>query len=527
MISFLMDVTPGFVVFTAIAGVALGTIFGYLILSRINIKILRKSQEKATKIIANAENEAKTVKKEAILEAKDECLKIRNQTDDEVKVRRSEIHQLENNLLAREDKLLKREEILESKQTNLDNYKLNLENKEKELDEKNKELLQIKKDQIAELEKIACLTKEEAQNELKEKFLEETRIRAVKEAKQIEQDVMVDVDKKAKEILTSAIQQCAVDITQEVTSSTVAIPNEEVKGRLIGREGRNIRAFEQETGVDLIIDDTPDVITLSNFDPMRREIARIALEKLILDGRIHPGKIEELVKKAKKDVENTIREQGENACFDLEIHNMHPELMKILGRLMYRTSYGQNCLAHSIEVAKISAKLALSLGADEKIALRGGLLHDVGKALDRDIEGTHVQIGVDLAKKYKENPAVIHCIEAHHGDVPTQSIEALIVQIADAVSSARPGARRESIENYIKRIESIESIASKYKGVEKVFAIQAGREIRVIVKPEEVSEESTYILAKDIAKNLETDLDYPGQIKVNIIRETRTVEYAK
>lgn len=524
---YLLNIPSGaLAIICAICGLLLGTCLAYIILAKTNIKNLNKSKVEANHIIENAYAEAKTIKKEATLEAKDESLKIKKETDDEVKERRNEIRKLEDNLLAREENILKKEDLLDKKQDNIDNLKQTLENKEKSLDNIKCDLENVIKKQFCELERISGLSKEEAKAEIKTACIEEAKIEAIRTVKDIEQEARDTANKKAQEIVTLAIQKCAADHTQEVTVSVVNIPNEDVKGRIIGREGRNIRALEQTTGVELIIDDSPETITLSGFDPIKREVARIALEKLILDGRIHPARIEELVEKVRKDIETTIKESGENACYSAGIHNMHPELIKVLGRLKYRTSYGQNCLNHSLEVSYLAGLMAEELGADVNLAKRGGLLHDVGKAVDREMEGTHVSIGVDLAKKYKESASVIHCIEAHHGGIEFKSIEAILVQAADAISSSRPGARRESLENYIKRLENIEKIANNFKGVENSFAIQAGREVRVVVRPEDISEEETYILAKDIAKKIESELEYPGQIKVNVIRETRTVEYA-
>ena len=525
--SVLLISTPLLVSLTAIIGIIVGAGVGFLILSKLNIKNLNKSKKECNRIIEEAYAEAKTVRKEAVIEAKEESLKIKNQTEQDLKVRKNEIHRLEESILAREQNLLRREDQIDKKQENIEKIKLELKEKENQTEIYQQEIQKIKEKQIQELERISNLSKEEAKERIVSEFTDEAKIEAIKLVKDIEAEAKDNADKKAREIITLAIQKCAAEHTQEVTVSVVPIPNEEVKGRIIGREGRNIRALEQSTGVELIIDDSPEVITLSGFDPVRREIARIALEKLILDGRIHPARIEDVVDKVKKDMESTIKEAGENACFSVGIHNMHPELIKILGRLKYRTSYGQNCLDHSLEVAYLAGLMAEELGADVNVAKRGGLLHDVGKALDREMEGTHVSIGVDLAKKYKENKAVIHCIEAHHGGVEFESIEAILVQAADAISSARPGARRESLESYIKRLENIEQIANNFKGVDKSFAIQAGREVRVIVKPEEITEDQTYLLAKDIAKKIEEQLEYPGQIKVNVIRETRTTEYAK
>lgn len=519
--------TPVLITIGAVTGLLLGFVVAYFVLINVNAKNLSKAKNEANRIIENAYSEAKTAKKEAILEAKDESLRIKKEIDEEVKERRGELRRLEESVLIREENLIKKEDLIEKKQENIEIIKQNLEKKEKELELSKDNIAKIKEEQIQELERISGLTKEIAKEEIRKACVEEAKIEAIKIVKEIEQEAKDNANKKAQEIITLAIQKCAADHAQEVTVSVVAIPNEEIKGRIIGREGRNIRALEQSTGIELIIDDSPETITLSGFDPVRREVARIALEKLILDGRIHPARIEELVEKVRRDMDTTIKEAGENACYSVGIHNLHPELVKTLGRLKYRTSYGQNCLNHSLEVAHLAGLMAEELGADVNVAKRGGLLHDIGKAVDHEIEGTHITIGVDLAKKYKENKAVIHCIEAHHGGVEYESIEAILVQAADAISSARPGARRETLENYIKRLENIEKIANKFKGVEKSFAIQAGREVRVMVKPEQISEEETFILAKDIAKNIEDELEYPGQIKVNIIRETRTVEYAK
>ena len=380
---------------------------------------------------------------------------------------------------------------------------------------------------LSELEKISGMSKQKAKDALIEAITDEAKKDAGIMVKKIEDEAIEEADKHAKEIVMGAIQKCATDLSSEMTVTTVALPNDEMKGRIIGREGRNIRSIESVTGVELIVDDTPEAITISSFDPVRREIARLSLEKLIVDGRIHPTRIEELVEKATKEVDKTIKEAGDNACSDVGIFNLHPELVKVLGRLKYRTSYGQNCLKHSIETSIIAGLIATELGANVTVAKRGGLLHDIGKALDHEVEGTHVSIGVDLAKKYKETPDVIHCIEAHHGNVPFNSIEAIIVQVADAISSSRPGARRESFENYIKRLQQLEEISNSFKGVEKSYAIQAGREVRIIVKPEQLNDNEAMFLAKDVAKRIEAEMQYPGQIKVNVIRESRFSDVAK
>lgn len=488
---------------------------------------LSKSKENANNIIEKAKEEAKTIKKEALLEAKDEVFKIKNDCDQEVRERRAELQKSEHRINQREDFLNSKEEALDKKSDNLENIKNSLKEKEdsiqKKIDEQNEITIKMQK----ELEKISGLTKEEAKNTLISKYEEEAKKDAAILVRNIEENAKEEANKKAKEIITLAIQKTAVDHTSEITVTSVDLPNDELKGRIIGREGRNIRALENATGVDLIIDDTPEAVVISSFDPVRREIAKEALEKLILDGRIHPARVEEIVEKVTRDIETTIKEAGEAAVFDAGIHGMHPELVKILGRLKYRTSYGQNCLKHCLEVSYLAGLLAVEVGANEKIARRGGLLHDIGKAVDHEVEGTHVTIGVELATRYKESKEVIHCIAAHHGNVEFESLEAIIVQTADAISSSRPGARRESLETYIKRLQQLEEIANGFKGVEKSFAIQAGREVRIIVKPEEISDEEALFMAKDIAQKIEKEMEYPGQIKVNVIRETRSVDYAK
>ena len=469
---------------------------------------LQKRKNKNNKVVAaniiqEAEAEAKNLKKEAILEAKDEVYKLKTECDTELKERRAEIQKSENRIMQREDFINMKEEALEKKSEGLDVARNELKLKEDQLQKKIDEQSKIFDQMTGELERISKLSKEEAKKELISKIEEEAKKDAAIIVRNIEENAKEEANKKAKEILTLAIQKTAVDHTSEVTVCSVALPNEEIKGRIIGREGRNIRALENATGVDLIIDDTPEAVVLSSFDPVRREIARISLEKLILDGRIHPARIEEMVEKVTKDIEQTIKEEGEAAVFDAGIHGMHPELIKILGRLKYRTSYGQNCLKHSLEVSYLAGMLAAEVGANEKIARRGGLLHDIGKAIDHETEGTHISIGVELATKYKESKEVIHCIAAHHGGVEFESLEAILVQVADAISSSRPGARRESLENYIKRLQQLEEIANGFKGVETSFAIQAGREVRIIVKPNEISDEQALFLAKYIANKIE------------------------
>lgn len=488
---------------------------------------LGKDIEKSVSILEEARAEAKNLRKEAELSAKEEIQKLKEECDAELKERRAELSRQENRIIQREDFINKKEEQLEKKNDAIELQKQTLIDKEAKINKKIEEQDEIAQKMLTELERISKLTRDEAKKELVDRMEEEAKRDAAVLVRNIEAQAKDEADKKAKEIITLAIQKTAVDHTSEVTVSSVALPSEEIKGRIIGREGRNIRALESATGVDLIIDDTPEAVVLSSFDPVRREIARISLEKLILDGRIHPARIEEMVEKVTKDIENTIKEEGEGAVFDAGIHGMHPELIKLLGRLKYRTSYGQNVLKHSLEVSYLAGLLAVEVGANEKIAKRGGLLHDIGKAIDHETEGTHVSIGVELATRYKESKEVIHCIEAHHGNVPFESLEAILVQTADAISSSRPGARRESIENYIKRLQNLEAIANSFKGVETSFAIQAGREIRIIVRPNEVSDDDALFMAKDIANRIEKEMEYPGQIKVNVIRETRSIEYAK
>lgn len=510
------------IIFCAVALVS-GVVLGYFV----DKSKHEKANNSATKIIQNALNEAKTQKKEAVLEAKEEVQKIKAEVDEEIRTRRFEIQRQEDRLNQREDLISQKEALLDKKSESLDEAKQNLEVKNEEISELKKKLEERLDGIDKELEKVAQMSREEAKATLIKNYEEAAKIDAIKLVREIEEEAKENAYKKAREIVTLAIQRCATDHTSEMTVSSITLPNEEMKGRIIGREGRNIRALEAATGADFIVDDTPETIVVSCFDPIRREIARQTLEKLMLDGRIHPTKIEEMVEKVTRDVEQTIKQAGENASFDADVHGLHPELIKILGRLKFRTSYGQNVLQHSLEVCYLSGLLASELGADVNVAKRGGLLHDIGKALDHETEGTHVTIGVDVARKYRESEAVIHCIEAHHGNVEFNSIEAIIVQIADAISSSRPGARRESLENYIKRLTQLENIASSFEGVEKSYAIQAGREVRIIVKPDEVDDVKCEFMAKDIAKKIEEQMQYPGQIKVNVIRESRKVEYAK
>ncbi len=506
-----------------VLSIGAGTGVTYFLIS----KKATQSKNNATKILENAYAEAKTAKKEAILEAKEEIHSLKEKCDAEIAERYNEISKSENRLTMKEESLQRKEETLDKKAESLDVMIDNLKQREEELQQAKIEVDKEGEKITQALEKVSGITKEEAKKQLIDKFVDEAKMDCAQTIRQMEEEAVDSAEKKAREIVTLAVQKCATNITSEITVTVVPLPNDELKGRIIGREGRNIRAIENATGVDLIIDDTPEAVVLSGFDPYRREIARVALEKLIMDGRIHPARIEEIVEKAQRDVDAVIKEAGENAVYESGIMNMHPELIKILGRLKFRTSYGQNVLKHSLEVCHLAGLLASELGANVKIAKRAGLLHDIGKALDHEQEGTHVSIGVDLAKKYKESPEVIHCIEAHHGDVEFRSLEAIIVQTADAISSSRPGARRELLDAYIKRLENLENIANSFKGVEKSYAIQAGREIRIMVKPEEVDDKSIVFLAKDIARKIENELQYPGQIKVNVIRETRASDVAK
>lgn len=478
------------------------------------------AEEEAKRIVSDALKTAESKKKESLVEAKDEIFKMRTDAERELKERRNEVQRQER-------RISQKEESLDRKLENLEQKDEKLQNKLKQADETLAESEQIKARQLEELERISGFTAETAKAYLLSN-LEETLVheKAVK-INQFDQQFREEAEQKAREYISLAIQRCAADHVSEATVSVVNLPNDEMKGRIIGREGRNIRALETLTGVDLIIDDTPEAITLSSFDPVRREIARMSLEKLITDGRIHPTRIEEMVEKSRKEVETKIKQEGERAVLEAGIHAMHPELIKILGRLYYRTSYGQNVLNHSLEVAYLAGVMASELGVDANLARRAGLLHDIGKALDHEIEGSHVQIGVNTAKKYKESADVVHAIEAHHGDVEPRTIIACLVQAADAISAARPGARRENLENYIKRLQKLEEIANSFDGVEKSFAIQAGREIRIMVNPDKINDEKMVLVARDIAKKIESELDYPGQIKVHIIRESRTIDYAK
>ena len=478
------------------------------------------AEKEAKRILETAQKEAENLKKEEIIKAKEEIMSSRKELDQEIKERRGEVQKQESRLIQKEENLERREENFEKKEREQEKEWQQIEDKKQDLDK-------LYKQEMVELQKIASLTKEEAKEKLLSEMDKELTAEKASLIREKEQKAKEEVTKNAKEILTYAVQKCAADHSQETTVSIVSLPNDEMKGRIIGREGRNIKALETLTGVDLIIDDTPEAVVLSGFDPLRREVAKIALEKLIDDGRIHPAKIEEMVEKAKEEVEETIKEEGERAVLETGVIGLHPDIVRLIGKLKYRTSYGQNVLNHSIEVSNLARIMAEELELDPKLARRAGLLHDIGKALDHDMEGTHVEIGVEILKKYKENPLVINAVEAHHGDVEPQTLEAVLVQAADAISASRPGARRETLEAYIKRLQNLEEIADSFDGVEKSFAIQAGREVRILVKPDKITDDQMTILARDVAKKVENEMDYPGQIKVNVIRETRVIDYAK
>lgn len=503
-----------------VIGIVVAFGIGYLIRKKVAEGKTGSAEEEAKRIVNDAVRDGETKKKEILFNAKEEAIELKESIERENSQRRGELQKMEN-------RLVQKEENIEKKNQGIERTKEKLEKRSKELDKKQEKLNGMLDEKIAELEKISGLTRDEARETLLDEVSKEARADAAVMVRQIESEAKANADKKAHEIIAQSIQRCAADHVAESTISVVNLPNDEMKGRIIGREGRNIRALETATGIDLIIDDTPEAVILSGFDPIRREIARMSLEKLIVDGRIHPARIEEVVKKSQKEMENEIKEVGEQACFDTGIHNVHPEIVKLLGRLKYRTSYGQNVLKHSIEVAHLAGLMAAELDANVKIAKRAGLLHDIGKAIDHEVEGNHVEIGVNELKKHKENKAVIHAVEAHHGDVEATTIEAVLVQAADAISAARPGARRETLVSYVQRLEDLEKIASSFDGVEKSYAIQAGREVRIMVKPDSVDDEGMHLLSKEIAKKIESEMEYPGNVKVNLIRETRAVEYAK
>lgn len=511
-------------VLTVIASILISLIIGIFIGKFLRKKFaeaeIGSAEIEAENIKLEAKKAAEATKKEVLVEAKEEALKTKNEVEKECRERKNEVQRLEKRLTQKEDALDKKSNSLEKKEELLSSRLEKIEAERKELES-------FKDKQIAELERISGLTSEQAKDYILDTVKEEVQHETAVMIKEMESEAKQEADKKAKEIIASAIQRCAADHVAETTVSVVNLPNDEMKGRIIGREGRNIRTLEQLTGINFIIDDTPEAVILSGYDAMKREIARIALEKLIIDGRVHPARIEEMVEKARKEVESIIKEEGESASFETGVHGLHPELIRLLGKMKYRTSYGQNVLQHSIEVSELCGIMAAELGVDVVLAKRAGLLHDIGKSVDHDIDGTHIELGVALCKKYHESPIIINAVEAHHGDVEPQSIIAVLVQAADAISAARPGARRETIETYIKRLQSLEGIADSFDGVEKSFVIQAGRELRVMIIPEKISDDGLVLLARDISKRIENELEYPGNIKVSLIRETRATDYAK
>ena len=508
------------VIITLLISAAIFIPLGITIRKRIAESKIQSAENEAKRLLENVKIEAENTKREEIFKAKEEMLKLRNDLDQEIKERRAEVGQQERRLIQKEENLDRRVQSLEDKEKDLDKRIVENDAIRQELEDK-------KAEEIAELQRISGLTVDQAKKQLLDSLENEIIPEKAQMIKDFENKYKEDSSKIAKEMVCYASQKCAADHTSETTVSVVSLPNDEMKGRIIGREGRNIKTLETLTGIDLIIDDTPEAVIISGFDPLRREVARIALEKLLEDGRIHPAKIEEMVEKAKEEVEAIIKEEGERAVLETGVNGLNPDVIKLLGKLKYRTSYGQNVLNHSIEVSNLARIMAEELGLNPKLARRAGLLHDIGKALDHDMEGTHVEIGVDILKRYKENDLVINAVEAHHGDVEPKSLEAVLVQAADAISASRPGARRETVETYIKRLQELETIADSFNGVDKSFAIQAGREIRLIVKPDKISDNDMVILARDVAKKIEADMEYPGQIKVNVIRETRAIEYAK
>ena len=503
-----------------VIGVAVGTVIGFLVRKNLAEKKIGSAETEAKRILEDAIKNAESAKKESIISAKEEIFQMKKEADFDIKERRKEVSRLER-------RVTQKEETLDAKLDGMEKKEEALAAKHAAVDKIKEQTEEVLRGQIANLERIAGLTKEDAKAELIGKLDSEMEHETALKIAEYEERFRDEADDRAKNILSLAIQRCAADHVSEIAISVVQIPGDEMKGRIIGREGRNIRTIENLTGVELIIDDTPDVITVSGFDPVRREVARIALEKLISDGRIHPARIEEMVEKARREVDGAIKQAGERAIFETGVHGLHPELIKLLGRMKFRTSYGPNVLRHSIEVSMLAGAIADEMGADVTMATRAGLLHDIGKAVTAEIEGSHIQLGVDIATKYRENKDIIHAIEAHHNDVEPVSVLDFIIQAADAISAARPGARREDVENYIKRLQKLEEVSSEFEGVDKTFAIQAGREVRIMVKPEVVSDDKMKILARDIAKKIENELDYPGQIKVSVIRESRTVDYAK
>lgn len=514
-------------IISILLALVVGIVVGYLIRKSIAEAKISSAEELAKQIVDEGRKNAEAAKREALLEAKDENHRLRQQTESELRERRMEIQKQENRLMQREENLDRKSDTLDKRELMLEKKEDALAEKQQQVQEMQSKVEELFKQQEAELERISGYTPDQAKQIILERTEKELAHETALMIKEAENRAKEEADKKAKTILSTAIQRCAADHVAETTVSVVDLPNDEMKGRIIGREGRNIRTLETLTGIDLIIDDTPEAVILSGFDPIRRETARLALEKLVQDGRIHPARIEEMVEKARREVDEHIREVGEQATFDIGVHGLHPDLIKILGRLKFRTSNGQNVLKHSMEVASLAGLLAAEVGEDEVLARRAGLLHDIGKAVDHEVEGSHVEIGVELAKKYKEHPVVINSIASHHGDEEPTSIISVLVAAADALSAARPGARSETLENYIKRLEKLEEISDSYEGVEKSFAIQAGREIRIMVKPDEIDDAKAVGLARDIRKRIEEELDYPGHIKVTVIRETRAVEYAK
>ena len=508
------------IIAAVLISLAIGFLVGMIYRKKVAESKIQGAENEAKRLIDLAKKEGENLKKEEIFKAKEEIMNNRKELDQEIKERRGEVQKQEARLIQKEENLERRAENLEKKEQEIEKGQQDIEKQKEELEK-------LHEQEMVELQKIASLTKEQAKERLLSEMEKEITAEKAALIREKEQKAKEDANKNAKEILCYAVQKCAADHSQETTVSIVPLPNDDMKGRIIGREGRNIKALETLTGIDLIIDDTPEAVVLSGFDPLRREVAKIALEKLIDDGRIHPAKIEEMVEKAKEEVENIIKQEGERAVLETGVHGLHPDLVKLIGKLKYRTSYGQNVLNHSIEVSNLARIMAEELGLDPKIARRAGLLHDIGKALDHDMEGTHVEIGVEVLKKYKENDIIINAVEAHHGDVEPKTIEAVLVQAADAISASRPGARRETLETYIKRLEKLEEIADSFEGVDKSFAVQAGREIRLIVKPEKISDSQMVIMARDVAKKVESEMEYPGQIKVNVIRETRAIDYAK
>ena len=513
-----MDIIINIAVFLISA--VIFTFVGFAIRKKIAESKMKSAENEAKRILELANKEAENKKREEIFKAQEEIMSSRKELDQEIRERRGEVQRQEN-------RLIQKEENLENKINMLEKKEKELLTKTEENEQRSKELEDLKNKELQELERIARLTQEEAKKKLLYEMEKQITVEKATLLRELEQKAKETADKSAKEIIGYAIQKCAADHSQETTVSIVSLPNDDMKGRIIGREGRNIKTLETLTGIDLIIDDTPEAVVISGFDPLRREIARMALEKLINDGRIHPAKIEEMVEKSKEELAQTIKEEGERAAMEAGVVGLHPDIIKLLGKLKYRTSYGQNVLNHSVEVSNLARIMAEELGLDPKVARRAGLLHDIGKALDHDMEGTHVELGVEVLKKFKENDTVINAVQAHHGDVEPLSLEAVLVQAADAISASRPGARRETLEAYIKRLQQLEEIADSFEGVEKSFAIQAGREIRIIVKPEKITDSEMTIMARDVAKRVEGEMDYPGQIKVNVIRETRVVDYAK